>query len=73
MLAKLDDLERELGNLLAALRASGERLMQGLEDLQAEVGRRAEPHRLADARPSRRTSPPPRPLPSPTPTRPARG
>jgi hypothetical protein len=38
MLAKLDDLERELGNLLAALRASGERLMQGLEDLQADVG-----------------------------------
>ena len=38
MLAKLDDLERELGNLLAALRASGERLLQGLEDLQAEVG-----------------------------------
>jgi DivIVA domain-containing protein len=38
MLAKLDDLERELGNLLAALRASGERLMQGLDDLQADVG-----------------------------------
>ncbi len=38
MLAKLDDLERELGNLLMALRASGERLLQGLEDLQAEVG-----------------------------------
>ena len=38
MLAKLDDLERELGNLLAALRASGERLLQGLEDLQAEAG-----------------------------------
>ena len=37
MLAKLDDLERELGNLLAALRASGERLIAGLADLQAEV------------------------------------
>ena len=38
MLSKLDGLERELGNLLAALRASGERLLQGLEDLQSEVG-----------------------------------
>jgi len=37
MLAKLDDLERELGNLVAALRASGERLIAGLADLQAEV------------------------------------
>ncbi len=37
MLAKLDDLERELGNLLAALRASGERLIAGLADLQADV------------------------------------
>ena len=37
MLAKLDDLERELGNLVAALRASGERLVAGLADLQAEV------------------------------------
>ncbi len=51
MLAKLDDLERELGNLLAALRASGERLIQGLEDLQAEVGgRRAGPGRASGAR-----------------------
>jgi DivIVA domain-containing protein len=37
MLAKLDDLERELGNLVAALRASGERLIAGLADLQAEI------------------------------------
>ena len=37
MLAKLDELEAELGNLLAALRASGERLIDGLGALQAEV------------------------------------
>ncbi|HET6550874.1 MAG TPA: DivIVA domain-containing protein [Solirubrobacter sp.] len=39
MLAKLDALESELGNLLSALRASGERLTRGLADLQAEVAR----------------------------------
>jgi len=38
MLAKLDELESELGRLLAALRASGERLTQGLEELKADVG-----------------------------------
>jgi DivIVA domain-containing protein len=43
LVGRLDDLERELGNLLAALRASGERLMQGLEDLQADVGGGAAP------------------------------
>jgi DivIVA domain-containing protein len=37
MLAKLDELETELGNLLAALRAGGERLIEGLGALQAEV------------------------------------
>jgi hypothetical protein len=37
LMAKLDELERELGNLLAALRAGGERLIAGLADLQAEV------------------------------------
>jgi DivIVA domain-containing protein len=56
MLAKLDDLERELGNLLAALRASGERLLQGLEDLQAEVGG-------GDAAPVPAAEPPPTPAP----------
>jgi len=38
MLSKLDELESELGRLLAALRASGERLTQGLEQLQRDVG-----------------------------------
>lgn len=38
MLAQLDALERELGTLLGALRASGERLSEGLARLQAEVG-----------------------------------
>ena len=67
MLAKLDGLERELGNLLAALRASGERLLQGLEDLQAEVGG-GEP--VPEACRRRRTSRPPRPRPSRTPMMP---
>jgi DivIVA domain-containing protein len=39
MLAKLDELEAELGGLLASLRASGERLTLGLADLHAEVAR----------------------------------
>ena len=38
MLSKLDALESELGRLLEALRASGERLQHGLEQLQADVG-----------------------------------
>jgi DivIVA domain-containing protein len=37
MLAKLDALERELGLLLSALRTGGERLVQGLAELQTEV------------------------------------
>jgi hypothetical protein len=38
MLSKLDALESELGRLLSALRASGERLNEGLAQLQADVG-----------------------------------
>ena len=38
MLAKLDALQGELGSLLDGLRASGERLGEGLAALQAEVG-----------------------------------
>jgi DivIVA domain-containing protein len=37
MLAKLDALEGELSHLLDALRTGGERLVQGLAELQAEV------------------------------------
>jgi DivIVA domain-containing protein len=37
MLAKLDQLESELNRLLSALRASGDRLNQGLAELQAQV------------------------------------
>jgi DivIVA domain-containing protein len=37
MLAKLDALEGELSQLLDALRTGGERLVQGLAELQAEV------------------------------------
>lgn len=38
MLTRLDELERELGTLLDALRASGERLSQGLARLQEQAG-----------------------------------
>ncbi len=38
MLSRLDDLERELGTLLEALRQSGERLNAGLERLQRQAG-----------------------------------
>ena len=49
MLSKLDELESELGRLLTALRASGERLTAGLEQLQADVaGTPAEPSRRAE-------------------------
>ena len=44
MLSKLDELESELHRLLTALRASGERLTAGLEQLRADVaGTPAEP------------------------------
>ncbi len=38
LLGRLDELERELGTLLDALRTSGERLNAGLADLHARVG-----------------------------------
>jgi DivIVA domain-containing protein len=38
MLARLDELERELGNLLEALRRSGERLTEGLARLHEQAG-----------------------------------
>ncbi len=38
MLSRLDELERELGTLLDALRASGERLNEGLARLQRQAG-----------------------------------
>jgi len=38
MLAKLDALQGELGSLLDGLRASGERISEGLAALQAQVG-----------------------------------
>ena len=47
MLSKLDALESELGRLLEALRASGERLQQGLEQLQADVGGAVTPTRVS--------------------------
>jgi DivIVA domain-containing protein len=38
MLSRLDELERELGGLLDALRKSGERLNEGLAQLQQQAG-----------------------------------
>lgn len=38
MLSRLDELERELGSLLEALRASGERLTEGLARLHQQAG-----------------------------------
>ncbi len=38
MLGRLDELERELGSLLEALRVSGERLTEGLARLHEQVG-----------------------------------
>jgi DivIVA domain-containing protein len=38
MMSRLDELERELGNLLDALRQSGERLNEGLARLQQQAG-----------------------------------
>jgi DivIVA domain-containing protein len=41
LLGRLDELERELGTLLEALRSSGERLSAGLAELQAQVAEAA--------------------------------
>jgi len=56
MLAKLDEVQTELGALLDGLRAGGERLTQGLAALRAEVGDvgpmpAAEPEDFAAAEP----------------------
>jgi DivIVA domain-containing protein len=62
MLGRLDQLERELANLLDALRASGERLTDGLAALQSQVGAEgAQPAPPGDAvasRPGDAASPP---------------
>jgi DivIVA domain-containing protein len=63
MLAKLDELESELGRLLEALRVSGERLTLGLQQLQADVGAAAAPP--AAAPPAASPSPAPADPPSP--------
>ena len=61
MLAKLDELESELGRLLAALRACGERLVRGPRgaasaDVRAVAGERRLPAPVAPE-PSRRRGP----------------
>ncbi|MBE2316365.1 DivIVA domain-containing protein [Solirubrobacter sp. CPCC 204708] len=57
MLAQLDALESELGRLLEALRASGERLTEGLQQLQADVAGAAPPPAEAPAPPADSSSP----------------
>jgi hypothetical protein len=52
MLSKLDELESELGRLVESLRASGERLTLGLQQLQAEVAGAAAPPAAAPAPPA---------------------
>jgi DivIVA domain-containing protein len=47
---RLDDLERELGTLLDALRKSGERLSEGLADLQGRVAQTQPAGRTDDPR-----------------------
>ena len=58
MLSRLDELERELGALLEALRRSGQQLSDGLARLQADVAGVAEPAPAAPAAPEE----PPAPL-----------
>jgi DivIVA domain-containing protein len=50
LLGRLDELERELGGLLDALRTSGERLSSGLADLQARVAETSPSGNAADPR-----------------------
>jgi DivIVA domain-containing protein len=69
MLDRIDELERELGNLLAALRASGERLTLGLErlhDQTGELGTTSEPPEedFAAAAPAPGAEPPQAPSPN---------
>jgi len=71
MLAKLDALQGELGSLLDGLRASGERISEGLAALQAQVGDvdpvpAADPEDFAAPEPE----PEPEPEPGPEPARP---
>ena len=58
MLSKLDALESELNRLLGALRASGERLAEGLAELQAEVSEGRAPAAPAAASPTGPAAPP---------------
>ncbi len=76
MLAKLEALQGELGSLLDGLRASGERVSEGLAELQAEIGDvdplpaaepAAEPEDLAAAAPEPEPEPEPEAEPQPQP------
>jgi DivIVA domain-containing protein len=62
LLGRLDDLEHELGGLLAALRTTGTRLITGLAELEAEVDTRGDvgPPAAADPLAAAGDAPPPR-------------
>jgi len=69
MLRRLDELQAELGSLLDGLRAGGERLADGLAELQAQVAEvgpveaAPEPEDFAAAAPAEVTEPDPEPEP----------
>src|SRR5829696_1670048 len=74
MLERLETLQAELGSLLDGLRASGERLAEGLAALQSQVGdvdvlpageEAPEPEDFAAAEPEPQTEPEPEPEPEP--------
>jgi DivIVA domain-containing protein len=76
MLAKLEQLQAELATLLDGLRAGGERLTEGLDALQAQVGDvdplpavepAPEPEDFAAAAPEPEPEPAPEPVPEPEP------
>jgi DivIVA domain-containing protein len=64
MLARLDELEKELKTLLDALRRSGERLNEGLAQLQREVGEFGGEPTAGTPEPERPVEKPPPPAPS---------
>jgi DivIVA domain-containing protein len=81
MLERLEALQSELGSLLDGLRASGERLTEGLAALQAQVGdvdvlpagdAAPEPEDFAAAEPVPEPEPEPEPEPAPEPAPPAK-
>ena len=65
MLSRLDELERELGGLLEALRQSGERLTDGLARLHEDVAAVGDDETPAAAEPAAAAATPSPPAPEP--------